>query len=251
MKTPDSHNRRKWIWFDLDDTLIDFHTNSRLAHKLLFDEQEGFGHIFHDVSDWLNAYEDHNLLLWKRYAEGEITQEFLRMDRFFTPLMTRWTRSREELETLCRYLDTHYLDLLAAQKTVIADAKETLEEMRNMGYSIGVLSNGFTSVQHRKIESAGLKSLIDCVVLSDDIGVTKPDPRLYLYAMSVVNDLDPRNHVMVGDNFSTDIRGAVAAGWGNVWFNPKGKSADLGTEGARNASIRSLSELKKVITDLF
>lgn len=54
---------------------------------------------------------------------------------------------------------------------------------------------------------------IDIVVLSDDIGVNKPDVRLYRHAMERTGISDPEAHLMIGDNPSTDIAGALAAGW--------------------------------------
>ena len=78
---------------------------------------------------------------------------------------------------------------------------------------IGVLSNGFTSVQHAKLTNTGLAPKIDLLVLSDDIGVNKPDTRIYRHAMERAADLEPSHHLMIGDNLSTDIRGALDSGW--------------------------------------
>ncbi|MDE7146389.1 MAG: hypothetical protein K2O30_09625, partial [Duncaniella sp.] len=73
-----------WVWFDLDDTLIDFHANSRAAHRILFDECSL--HRFYPTPEsWIEAYEGHNHKLWERYNRQEITQDFLRLDRFYTP----------------------------------------------------------------------------------------------------------------------------------------------------------------------
>lgn len=237
----------KWVWFDLDDTLFDFHTNSRLAHRALFDEEEGFGGAFDDFAVWLDAYETHNVEVWRRYSAGEISQEFLRMDRFRSPLLTRWKGSVESLESLCRKLDTRYLDLVAEQKTLIPGALEILETLRAKGYRLGILSNGFTETQHKKLELTGIGKLIDSVVLSDDIGVNKPDPRLYLYAMATVNCLEPQAHLMVGDNLGTDIKGACLAGWRRILFCPRGEGPAVPADMLPCRKIYSLSLLADLL----
>ncbi|MDE6188006.1 MAG: noncanonical pyrimidine nucleotidase, YjjG family, partial [Duncaniella sp.] len=73
----------KWIWFDLDDTLIDFHANSRMALRIIYDECR-LDRFFNSPDEWAGTYESHNLTLWARYSRAEITQEFLRIDRFAT-----------------------------------------------------------------------------------------------------------------------------------------------------------------------
>lgn len=211
-----------WVWFDLDDTLIDFHANSRRALRLLFDGPERIDRFYPTPDAWINAYMTHNQRLWDRYSRGEITQEFLRMDRFATPLSAGWRWSRGELEKFCRHLDRVYLDHLAEGRVMIDGAMELVEATRRRGLNTGILSNGFTDVQHRKIARNGLVPLIDRVVLSDDIGVNKPDRRLYDHAMSVAGEHDPARHLMIGDNPSTDIAGALGAGWKAILFAPQG-----------------------------
>lgn len=65
----------KWVWFDLDDTLIDFHANSRLANAIIYREA-GLDRYYATPEQWIEAYEGHNRLLWERYSRGEITQVF-------------------------------------------------------------------------------------------------------------------------------------------------------------------------------
>ncbi|MDE5650231.1 MAG: HAD-IA family hydrolase [Duncaniella sp.] len=201
-----------WVWFDLDDTLIDFHANSRAAHRILFDECSL--HRFYPTPEsWIEAYEGHNHKLWERYNRQEITQDFLRLDRFYTPLRGKWEGSDDELEAFSREMDPIYLTRLAEQKTLIPGAAELLEFLRAHNYNIGVLSNGFTSVQHAKLRTTGLDRLVDLTVLSDDIGINKPDIRLYRHAMERAGDTSPGHHLMIGDNPDTDIRGALDSQW--------------------------------------
>lgn len=208
-----------WIWFDLDDTLIDFHANSREAHRIVHRECR-LDRFYPSADEWIEVYESHNRKLWDSYSRAEITQEFLRCDRFATPLRPRWTGSEEELKEFSWQLDTIYLTRLAQQTVLIDGAREILTFLRAHDYNIGVLSNGFREVQHNKLTNTRLGEMVDLVVLSDDIGVNKPDPRLYRHAMDRAGVTDPSRHTMVGDNRSTDIEGAIRSGWHAILLDP-------------------------------
>lgn len=213
----------KWVWLDLDDTLIDFRANSRESLRIIY-YQSQLNRFINGLEEWVESYEIHNHSLWDRYSRQEITQDFLRVDRFFTPLRKGWKGTEEELTQFSRKLDTTYLDILARQKGMIQGAYELLKLLRAHNYNIGVLSNGFTNVQHAKLRNTGIDGMIDLMVLSDDIGINKPDPRLYHHAMQRAGDINPTHHLMIGDNLNTDIRGALASGWHAVHFDRDDKT---------------------------
>ena len=71
----------KWLWFDLDDTLIDFTTNSRMALVKTFHYAK-LNRWFSDEYCWIRCYEKHNHALWDAAARGEITSTFLKAERF-------------------------------------------------------------------------------------------------------------------------------------------------------------------------
>lgn len=209
----------KWVWLDLDDTLIDFRTNSRLTLAIVYDKYN-LSRFFPSMEEWRDCYETHNHDLWARYSRGEITQQFLRIDRFATPLRPHWRDTEESLIEFASTLDPQYLEILAEQKNLIPGAIDLLDTLRTNGFNIGILSNGFTDVQQRKLHVTGIDRKIDLLVLSDHIGINKPDTRLYRHAMVRTGDRDPRHHIIIGDNLSTDIAGGLAAGWPAVYFNP-------------------------------
>lgn len=204
------------VWLDLDDTLIDFKANSKVALRLTYNHF-ALNRFFYTPDNWIDAYETHNSHLWRLYAMGKITREFLRMDRFFHPLTIAGMSDAEATE-LSLKMDSAYLDYLAKQTRLIPGAIDLLQRLKNVGLTIGILSNGFADVQFRKIHNCGLEPFIDITVLSDDIGVNKPDVRLYRHAMTKVGVNDPSRHMMIGDNAYTDIAGALAAGWQAIHF---------------------------------
>lgn len=211
-------NNRKWIWFDLDDTLYDFERSSLIGLDYIFKEYD-LGRRFNDTSEWIDCYHRHNRALWTLYNAAKITQRELRRDRFVLPLTEAGFGAREA-EELADVLDGVYLDRLGSTGLLVDGARPLLEQLRAGGYAIGLLSNGFTGVQHRKLESSGIAPAIDCVVLSDEIGINKPDRRIFDYALRKAS-ATAADSVMVGDNPETDIGGALNAGWsGAVLFDP-------------------------------
>ena len=207
------------VWVDLDDTLIDFKANSRSALSKLYESTPPLKQYFATPKEWTERYQHHNHLLWAALSAKQITRDFLITERFLRPL-TEAGMTETEARTLASELHPRYLDLLAQEKNLVAGAIPLLERLRNAGLKIGVLSNGFKEVQHRKITTAGLSPYIDLVVLSDDIGVQKPDPRLFAHAMSLTGEPSPKAHAMIGDNPDTDISGALNSGWQAIFFDP-------------------------------
>lgn len=176
---------------------------------------------FPTEQEWIDCYHVHNAELWRLYDDGQIDQAFLRTERFVRPLADAGV-SRDSAVALATELDPAYLDCLAEQRLTMPGARELLDGLRALGYRTGVLSNGFQGVQQKKLVSAGLADKIDLVVLSDDIGVNKPDVRLYRHAMERARDNDPEHHLMIGDNPATDICGALNAGWKAFLYSPRG-----------------------------
>lgn len=209
----------KVVWLDLDDTVIDFLTNSRLALERLWREEPIINSHFATPGLWVETYERHNHALWDAYARAEVTRPYLRLQRFRLPLMEGGA-SDTDATAAARIFDTLYLDHLADERTLVPGALDLLKWLRSQDVIIGCLSNGFKEVQFRKIANCGLEPYFDLVVLSDDIDVTKPALPLYRHAGERSGFTDPAAHLMIGDNAATDIAGAVNAGWQAIHFLP-------------------------------
>ena len=233
-------NDISWVWFDLDDTLWDFRRNSRELLAAIYHER-GFSRWFATEREWVDRYEAHNHRLWREFSAGNIDSAFLRADRFRHPLAEAGCRSADEES---RFLDGHYLDRLGRMSRLVPGARELLAGLRSRSYKIGILSNGFTRVQHCKLQTSGLDSLVDAVVLSDDAGVAKPDRRIFEYARQKAG-VSPGSCLMVGDNPDTDIAGALAAGWHAALFSPDGDK--ILPEGA--CEVADLGQIGYILSD--
>lgn len=227
----------RWVWFDLDDTLWDFRHNSAAALRSIYDDF-GLSSRFASADDWISRYESINLPLWDRYNRGEITKEFLQAERFYRTFVNAGFGDGE-LDRLDG-MNEIYLDRLASQSIAIEGSHATLAELKRRGLHTGVVSNGFSGVQERKLKNAGLE--VDVVVLSDEIDINKPDRRLFDYALQKAGATKEES-LMVGDNPLTDILGALSAGWQAILFDPLATSATTDIDGRRVMVINRLEQL--------
>lgn len=96
-------------------------------------------------------------------------------------------------------------------------AKEVLEYLFPH-YNMYILSNGFRELQLHKMRSAGVDHYFRKVILSEDIGVLKPWPEIFNFALSATQS-DLCNSLMIGDSWEADITGAYGVGMSQVYYN--------------------------------
>ena len=212
------------IFIDLDDTIWDFTANSHIALHVMYSDLE-MARIFPDYEAFSTAYYAKNSELWRLYHHGEIDKDFLIIERYAHLL--REVGYPDENNRLASKMNEYYLDVLAQQTRLVPHAIELLDDLRAKGYNLYIISNGFIEVQQRKLESAGIAQYFKRIVLSDEIGVNKPDRRLFDYALQVAN-CRAEETLIIGDNYDADILGGMHAGWGQIYFdrNHRGHTAE-------------------------
>jgi putative hydrolase of the HAD superfamily len=115
--------------------------------------------------------------------------------------------------------------VLRRQKHIVyPDAIPALERLYRR-YSLGLLTNGTPDLQRRKIEGACLAGYFDHTLISGDIGIGKPDRRVFDMILDRMK-AKGETTLMIGNSMSSDIRGAQGAGIRAVWINRTGKSRD-------------------------
>jgi putative hydrolase of the HAD superfamily len=112
------------------------------------------------------------------------------------------------------------------RQEVFADVLGALTTARR-SHRLGLVTNGASCLQREKLDASGLAGLFDAVVVSADLGVAKPDPRVFRHALTLL-DADPRETTMVGDSIARDIDGALAAGLRAIWLNRGGRPRPVG-----------------------
>lgn len=209
----------KWIFFDLDDTLFNFSKSSLISLRKLWEEEAVIGDRYESAESFIDEYHIHNSRMWELHESGKITSEFLKAERFRLTIAP--DRKDEDIIRISRALNDRYLYLLGECNEACEGTEEILKNLSKR-YLIGVLTNGFTEVQYRKLRSTGLDRYIQRVVISDEICIQKPDVRLFRYAERETG-ATMETTLMIGDNPKNDIQGALDAGWKAIYYDCKGK----------------------------
>lgn len=203
------------VFFDLDHTLWDFEKNSRETLTELFFE---FG--LNDIMDldapfFIDQYEQINKELWNDHLSGGVSREVLRYERF------RRVLNAHDIfdEPLIRGVSEYYLEKSPKKKHLFPGTIKVLEQLSGR-YGLHIITNGFTLVQHTKLEESKLSGFFQHIITSEVAGANKPDRLIFDYALQKASSKSSES-IMVGDAFQADILGAKSAGMDQVWFNPK------------------------------
>jgi putative hydrolase of the HAD superfamily len=92
----------------------------------------------------------------------------------------------------------------------------TLEALRSAGLRLGLITNGRLSVQGRKVDGLDIRRFLEVVLISESIGVRKPDPRIFAEALFQMG-VSPASAMYVGDNPEVDVVGAKRSGLLAIW----------------------------------
>ncbi len=203
------------LFIDFDDTLYDTHGNAVIALHELFDTLQ-LGKWFPDANVFYDEYWKANIDLWTRYSKGEISRDYLIVERFRRPLS--FGQGLEPTADYCLKVSDIFLDYCSSKPGLVDGAQELVEYLKLCGYRMHMCSNGFHEVQYKKLRACGLTEYFDTVILSEDAGYNKPAPQFFDYALQK-SGADRNSTLMIGDNFQTDILGAKRSGIAVAYFN--------------------------------
>ena len=200
------------VLFDLDDTLFDHRRSARAALAEV--------HRAHAAGLDFAAFErQHGIYLEEMHVEvlaGRIGLDDARRERF-----------RKVFQALGVTLDPPAVDAVAtAYRTGYMTARRALHGAADLLAAlrpharIAIVTNNLLEEQQDKLSYCGLAALVDELIASEDVGVSKPDERIFRIALERIG-VDAAAAVMVGDSWANDIAGARAAGIRAVWFNPE------------------------------
>ncbi|WPM85328.1 pyrimidine 5'-nucleotidase [Apirhabdus apintestini] len=216
-----------WILFDADETLFTFDAFSGLQ-RMFLDYSVTF------TAEDYQTYQAVNKPLWVDYQNGTITALRLQHQRF-----QRWA---DRLSVPAGTLNDAFLNAMAEICTPLPGAESLLRFLRGRA-RLGIITNGFTALQQRRLARTGLQDCFDLLIISEQVGVAKPDRRIFDYALAQMGSPARERVLMVGDTPESDILGGFNAGLDTVWLNAHGREAPAGIVPLHQ--VRSLSELER------
>ena len=200
------------VLFDLDDTL---HDDTRAYQAAARDVAEEIAAEFRvDAQTIFDTYVDRASQYWR-----ELSVEYLRMP-IADSRLELWAAALASAgvndETVVTRAALRYGERRRAHYSPFPGALDLLAELRHRGLKLGLITNGFAETHYEKLELLGLERSFDAVLCADEVGMLKPDPRIFLHACELLGT-PPSRAAMVGDRYFRDISGAHEAGLFTVY----------------------------------
>lgn len=207
----------KHIFFDLDHTIWDFDRNAQeTLHELyLHYKLEELG--LASAEAFISTYTENNHSLWADYHVGKITKETLRAERFSRTFIQLGVHP----ERIPQQFEDDYVRITPTKTNLFLGSEKVLAYLQKK-YTLHIISNGFKESTLIKMDVSGLNPYFTNVIISEDVGVNKPDKAIFEYALDKAKALKHES-IMIGDSIEADIRGAQGFGMKAIYFNPLNK----------------------------
>jgi 2-haloacid dehalogenase len=222
--------RYKSIFFDADDTLFDYPRAEGTALRACL----GAFALTAAPEIFIAAYRRHNRDVWRAFERGETDQAALRVERF------RRLAAELGLPGLpLERVSTFYLEKLACQSQLLPGALELVRELAGK-YPLALVTNGIAAVQNKRFAASPITPYFRSIVISEEAGVAKPDPRIFRPALEAIG-VEAADVLFVGDSVTSDMAGARNAGMDFCWLNPGGIPVPAGAD--PRFIVRELAEI--------
>lgn len=200
-----------YLLFDADDTLFDFSKASSRAFSIMCQ-----AHDIPCTPEVYQLYHHINLELWAAFDKGEVTKEFVTLERYIRFLKAL------NLERNPAQCNQAYLSALGQAVFPLPYAEEVCRTLAGRGHKLYIVTNAVASVQRSRLKICPFREVFTGAFISEEAGASKPSKAYYNYVRAQVPDITPENTLVIGDSLSTDIQGANNAGLPCCWFNPHG-----------------------------
>jgi HAD superfamily hydrolase (TIGR01549 family) len=204
-----------FVYFDLDDTLLDHgHAEKEALRELVLERAAWFGHASFEFV--LGRYTEINPVVWHKYSLGEFTKIQAKVGRFEQLLEA----CNPDAVSFAAELADEYLDRYSKYWIAIDGALEAFEKTAQR-LPVGILTNGFSEIQRAKLKRfPQIPAVSKSVVISEEVGYLKPHPVLFQHAAEQAG-VSPSSILYVGDSLRSDVEGGTGAGWKVAWYSSK------------------------------
>jgi len=228
-------SRYTWLLFDADGTLFDYDRAENVAFQRAFQD---VGIPFESV--YLTTYRRINRRIWDDFEAGKITAERLKTKRFEL-LFEELQKAVNAQEFSNRYLSN------LSEATYLLDDAENIVKTLATGYHIGIITNGLTKVQRPRFSASAVAPYIEATIISEEIGVAKPDVRIFDVAFEQMRHPARAEVLIIGDSLSSDMQGGYNYGIDTCWFNPSEMACSVAFQ--PTYEIHHLSKILDILTE--
>ena len=202
-----------YLLFDADDTLFDFPKASAQAFAVMC-EKNGID----NTPEIYQLYHEINEVLWAAFDRGEVTKEYLTLERYVRFLKALNITDRDPAQC-----NRDYLTALGESVFPLPYAEEVCQELARRGHRMYIVTNAVASVQRSRLVKSGFDRWFQGAFISEEAGASKPSRAYFDYVRAQLPELTGENCLVIGDSLSSDIKGANNAGLPCCWYNPKGQ----------------------------
>lgn len=223
----------KFVFFDTDDTILDFLKTEHDAIATTFAELG-----LEPTEALISRYSAINLSCWERFERGELTREQVMVVRF-EELFSELGISVDPYECDRRYC------VHLGEKHIFVEGAEDILRYLAPKYHLYIASNGFASTQEPRLKSAGIVPYFDEIFISERVGSHKPEKAFFDACFAQIPGFRREEAIIIGDSLTSDIQGGINAGIATCWFNLRRRPPR--TDIRPDDTIYSLAELKNIL----
>jgi putative hydrolase of the HAD superfamily len=199
------------LLLDLDETLI---REREARDQAALDFLQYFSTtLCFSESDFLTRWHELQEFHFRRFTRNEISFQEHRRERLralFLPYET--TLSEPELD----FRFDVYLTRYEKNWSLFDDVRPFLERFKHC--KLGIVTNGDSKQQTAKLTRTGILNYFQAVIISDEVGAAKPEPKIFLDACRAL-EVSADDCTFIGDRIDLDIEGSIAAGMDAIWLN--------------------------------
>lgn len=221
----------EWLLFDLDNTIVDFNASSKEAFVSLMNAR--------GVENATDLYPEYNVInhqVWDEREAGLISHEELKEKRWRL-FFDKRNFAFDPLEA-----NNDYFETIKTNPVFINGAKELLSKLQGR-FKAMIITNGLSEVQHSRIKILKLKQYFEHIVISDEIGMTKPQQGFFEHCENLMQFKERDKVLVIGDTLKSDIKGGNLFGYKTCWFNYYQKPNE--TDIIPNYELDNLDELSR------